>query len=73
MVQLYYSPTSCGAASFITSYAAGLKGVECRQVDVSAHKIVDDNSSFYTVNPKCAPRGVIYSLSVERGREGRLR
>jgi hypothetical protein len=53
MVQLYYSTSSCSAASFISAYMAGLKDVSCHQVDVPTHRVKDDGSDFYQINPKC--------------------
>lgn len=52
MVQLFYSPASCSAASFMSAYMAGLKDVNCAQVDIASHKLKDDGSDFYAVNPK---------------------
>ena len=50
MVKLYYSPTSCGAASFIAAYAASVN-MECEQVDIMSHKTAS-GGDFYTINPK---------------------
>jgi len=48
--KLYYTPTSCGAASFIAAHIAGLK-LETEQVDLKTHKTASD-VDFYTINPK---------------------
>lgn len=37
MVKLYYTPTSCGAASFIVAHAAGLN-IECEEVNLGTHQ-----------------------------------
>lgn len=50
MVKLYYSPTYCGAASFIAAFAAGVN-VECEQVDLTSHQTAS-GTNFYDVNPK---------------------
>jgi glutathione S-transferase len=50
MVKLYYTPTSCGASSFICAFIAGLK-FECEIVDLSTHK-TESGVDFYTINPK---------------------
>jgi hypothetical protein len=38
MPKLYYTPTSCGAASFITAHTAQLDDVEVETVDLATHK-----------------------------------
>ncbi len=50
MTKLYYTPTSCGAASFIAAVAAGLT-IEVEQVDISTHKTAS-GADYYTINPK---------------------
>jgi hypothetical protein len=55
--QLYYTPSSCGAANYISAYKAGLIGskVEAFEVDIGSHTILTGPStgkSFYEVNPK---------------------
>lgn len=50
MVKLYYTPTSCGASSFICAYIAGLN-FECEAVDLATHK-TESGTDFYTINPK---------------------
>lgn len=49
--KLYYTPTSCGAASFITAHAAGLHGLHVEQVDLKTH-VTKSGKDFYTVNAK---------------------
>ena len=50
MTKLYYTSTSCGAASFIAAVAAGLK-IDAEQVDLSTHK-TSSGADFYAINPK---------------------
>ena len=50
MPKLYYTPTSCGAASFIAAHTAGL-ALECETVDIRAHK-TKSGADFYGINPK---------------------
>jgi len=50
MPKLYYTPTSCGAASFMSAHMAGIK-MQCEQVNIMDHKTAG-GQNFYTVNPK---------------------
>lgn len=50
MVKLYYTPTSCGGASFIVAHALGLN-IECEQVTLATHKTAS-GADFYAINPK---------------------
>lgn len=50
MTKLYYTTTSCGAASFIAAVAAGLV-IDVEQVDIKTHKTSSD-ADYYLVNPK---------------------
>jgi len=50
MPKLYYTPTSCGFASFASAHICGLK-LECEQVDLKTHK-TDGGVDFYTINSK---------------------
>jgi len=50
MVKLYYTPTSCGASSFISAFIAKLK-FDCEVVDLMTHK-TESGKDFYTINPK---------------------
>lgn len=50
MVKLYYSPTSCGKASFIAAAVAGVS-IETEQVDIRAHKTAS-GADYYAINPK---------------------
>ncbi len=50
MVKLYYTPTSCGASSFISAFISGLQ-YECEVVDLSTH-MTASGVDFYTINPK---------------------
>ncbi|KAJ3253109.1 hypothetical protein HK103_000859 [Boothiomyces macroporosus] len=65
---LYFSPTSCGAASYMSARKAGLIGKEVIPilVDLSTHTIQSGpqkNTSYYKVNPK----GNIPALVLEDG------
>ena len=50
MVKLYYTPTSCGAASFIAAVAAQVP-LQTEQVDIKEHKTAS-GANFYDINPK---------------------
>jgi len=50
MTKLYYTSTSCGAASFIAAVAAGIK-IEAEQLDLKTH-VTTSGVDFYTINPK---------------------
>lgn len=50
MVKLYYTPTSCGAASFIAALAAQVP-LSTEQVDIREHK-TSSGADFYQINPK---------------------
>eukprot|EP00899_Mesostigma_viride_P013853 jgi/Mesvir1/22469/Mv15940-RA.1 len=57
VAQLYFTPTSCGAASYISAYKAGIlgKSVAANLVDISTHKILSGpqkGEDYYAVNPK---------------------
>lgn len=48
--KLYYTPTSCGAASYIAATYAGLQ-FDSEVVDLKAHKTTS-GQDFYKINPK---------------------
>ena len=48
--KLYYTTSSCGAASFIAAVAAGVS-LECEQVDIREHKTTS-GVDYYKINPK---------------------
>ncbi|KAL0486241.1 glutathione S-transferase [Acrasis kona] len=48
--KLYYTPTSCGAASYIVALAAGVK-VDSEKVDIKAHKTAG-GEDYYKINFK---------------------
>jgi len=48
--KLYYTPTSCGAASWISAHIAGLK-FDSEVVDLKTHKTAS-GADFYQTNPK---------------------
>jgi len=50
MVKLYYTHTSCGAASFISAHTIGLN-LDCEQVNIQTHK-TSSGQDFYHINPK---------------------
>ena len=50
MPKLYYTPTSCGAASFIAAHIAGLNW-EAEQVDLGTHQ-TSSGADFYAINIK---------------------
>lgn len=51
MVKLYYTPTSCGASSFICAYIKQIENMECEVVDLYTHT-TESGVDFYTINPK---------------------
>ena len=50
MSKLYYTPTSCGASSFICAFIGNLN-FDCEVVDLATHK-TESGIDFYTINPK---------------------
>lgn len=50
MPKLFYTPTSCGAASFIAAHIAGVS-LDAETVDIRAHKTAS-GADFYAINPK---------------------
>lgn len=50
MVKLYYTPTSCGASSFISAFISGIN-FDCEVVDLSTHQ-TESGLDFYTINSK---------------------
>lgn len=50
MPKLYYTPTSCGAASFISAFTAGL-ALDCEEVALNTHTTAS-GVDYYTINPK---------------------
>jgi len=61
MPKLYYTSTSCGAASFIAAFAAGVN-LETEQVDIGTHK-TNSGKDYYAINPK----GNVPALVLEDG------
>ena len=59
--KLYYTSSSCGAASFIAAYTAGVN-LETEQVDLRTHKTVSGRN-YYEINPK----GNVPALVLEDG------
>lgn len=50
MVKLYYTPTSCGASSFICAHIGKLE-YDCEMVDLTTHT-TESGIDFYSINPK---------------------
>jgi len=50
MVKLYYTPTSCGASSFICAHIGNLN-YDCEIIDLATHT-TESGVDFYTINPK---------------------
>lgn len=53
--KLYYTPQSCGAASYIVAHKIGAiasGSVVAFETDIRKHVLVGDGSDFYAVNPK---------------------
>jgi len=50
MPKLYYTPVSCGAASFIAAFTAGLN-LQTEQVNLKDH-VTSSGQNFFEVNPK---------------------
>ena len=50
MPKLYYTPSSCGAATFLAANIAGVS-IECEQVTLNDHKTAS-GADFYAINPK---------------------
>jgi glutathione S-transferase len=61
MPKLYYTTTSCGAASFIAAYVANVS-LETEQVNLYEHKTAS-GADFYKINPK----GNVPTLVLEDG------
>jgi len=59
--KLYYTSTSCGAASFIAAFTAGVN-IQTEQVDIKTHKLAN-GTDFHTINPK----GNVPALVLEDG------
>eukprot|EP00899_Mesostigma_viride_P016057 jgi/Mesvir1/24452/Mv21820-RA.1 len=62
--QLYFTPTSCGAASYISALKAGIlgKSVEANLVDIRAHKVLSGpkkGEDYYAVNVKGNVPGLV--------------
>ena len=51
MTKLYYTATSCGAASFMAAKASGLT-LEAEEIDLSTHRTKVGDVDFYSINPK---------------------
>ena len=59
---LYYTPTSCGAASFIAAHKGGVN-LKCEQINLKTHK-TSSGVDFYTINPK----GNVPSIVFDNGK-----
>jgi len=49
-MKLFYTPTSCGAASFIVAHSLGL-ACDCETVNLHEH-CTASGADFYSINPK---------------------
>jgi glutathione S-transferase len=61
VAKLYYTPTSCGAASFIAAFTAGVN-LEVEEVDLATHKTAS-GADYYAINGK----GNVPALVLEDG------
>jgi glutathione S-transferase len=61
MPKLFYSSTSCSAASFIAAFIAKVN-IQTEQVDMGTH-ITSSGVDFYTINPK----GNVPTLVLDNG------
>lgn len=52
MATLYFSPGSCGAATYISAKAAGVSFKECNVVDIFKHQLAKNGEDYYKINPK---------------------
>jgi glutathione S-transferase len=50
MTKLYYTSTSCGAATFIAAFVGGVQ-LETEQVDIGTH-LTASGADFYKINSK---------------------
>lgn len=50
MVKLYYTKTSCGAASFIAAFIANVS-IDAEEVNLAEHKTAS-GVDYYSINPK---------------------
>jgi glutathione S-transferase len=50
MTKLYYTSTSCGAATFISAFVGGVQ-LETEQVDIGTH-LTASGADFYKINSK---------------------
>eukprot|EP01124_Arcella_intermedia_P022737 TRINITY_DN3448_c0_g1_i1.p1 TRINITY_DN3448_c0_g1~~TRINITY_DN3448_c0_g1_i1.p1 ORF type:complete len:249 (+),score=40.95 TRINITY_DN3448_c0_g1_i1:22-747(+) len=57
--KLYYTPTSCGAASFIAAYVGGVN-LETEQVNLKSHQ-TSTGKDYYLINPKGNVPGLVLS------------
>mmetsp|Transcript_13217 Transcript_13217/g.15123 ORF Transcript_13217/g.15123 Transcript_13217/m.15123 type:complete len:210 (-) Transcript_13217:90-719(-) len=63
MPSLYFTPTSCGAASFIAAKRGGIEWDRTEIVDLATHTLLGSGKDFYSVNPK----GNVPTISLEDG------
>jgi hypothetical protein len=62
MTKLYYTPTSCGAASFIAAFVAGVH-IDTETVDLGTHK-THTGADYYAINPKGNVPGLVLDNGV---------
>lgn len=52
MPSLYFTTSSCGAASYIAAKRGGVKWDKAQIVDLPTHKVIETGEDFYKINPK---------------------
>ena len=52
MATVYFTPTSCGAATFISAKVGGVEFKEANVVSLAEHKLLKNGKDFREVNPK---------------------
>lgn len=57
--KLYYTPTSCGAANFLTATIGGLS-FDSETVDLATHR-TKSGADFYTINPKGNVPAIVFA------------
>eukprot|EP00924_Labyrinthula_sp_SR-Ha-C_P015168 snap_masked-scaffold_9-processed-gene-10.48-mRNA-1 protein AED:0.22 eAED:0.22 QI:42/0/0.5/1/0/0.5/2/84/207 len=63
MSAIYFTSTSCGAASFISAKAGGLEFAKKVPVDIRSHKLLGTDEDYYKINPK----GNVPAIKLEDG------
>lgn len=63
MTTIYFTPTSCGAATFISAKGAGVEFKEANVVSLADHTLVKNGEDYKKINPK----GNVPALVLEDG------